>query len=97
MTPEIDVSFEGCIRTPQDTISIVTSMQFFSGPHPTSEEADEFVRSLGFELHYDHSSTLDYINAERSLILRDCHPGNWISTKKTLVPIDIIPERVKGL
>ena len=93
MVPEIKVRMEGCIETVNGELSIITSMQFFEGQSPTGEEADAFVKSLGFEMLHDGTTTLDYIKRSEKLILRDCHPGNWIKTKGALVPIDIIPER----
>jgi hypothetical protein len=94
LAPSADARIEDCIQNPKKEISIITSMNYFLGPHPTPVEADEFVRSLGFELLRDGSSTLDYFNSEAKLILRDSHPGNWVKTENTLIPIDIIFERV---
>jgi hypothetical protein len=94
MAPVISMKFEGCIKTPTKEISIITSMQFFKGPHPSGEEADAFVKSLGFKPLSYGTTTLDYIDQKRGLILRDCHPGNWIKSSQTLVPIDIIPEKI---
>lgn len=95
MVPVVDVHFEDCIQTNENKFSIVTSMQYFKGPHPSSQEADDFVRSLGFELLTDGSATLDYISEAAGLILRDCHPQNWIKAEGALIPIDIIPEPVR--
>lgn len=96
MIPAVDIRLEDCICTSERQISIVTSMQYFSGGHPTSSEADGFIKSLGFEPLKDRSDTLDYINYQSKLIIRDCHPLNWIKAKQGLVPIDIIPERYLG-
>lgn len=52
------------------------------------------MRGLGFALLSDGSATLDYINEAAGLILRDCHPKNWIKADGALIPIDIIPEPV---
>lgn len=94
MVPATRMKFEDCIMSQAGTISIVMSMQFFKGPHPSPQEAHSFITTLGFELLSDGSSTLDYINRARGLILRDCHTKNWIKADEALVPIDIIPELV---
>lgn len=94
MVPAVDIHFEDCIQTNEGKFSIVTSMQYFKGPHPSSGEADDFIKSLGFRFLRDESTTLDYINEKAGLIIRDCHPQNWIKTDGALVPIDIIPELV---
>jgi len=96
IVPVLDIRLEGCIQTERKELSLVTSMQFFAGKHPSSQEADRFVRSLDFEPLKDASDTLDYINHQSRLILRDCHPLNWIKAKRGLIPIDIIPERFLG-
>ena len=71
------------------------SMQAFKGSHPSSQEAHSFITDLGFEVLGGRlSTTLDYIDRARGLILRDCHPKNWIKADGALVPIDIIPELV---
>jgi len=94
LVPATRGKFEDCIMSQAGTVSIVMSMQFFEGPHPSSQEAHSFITDLGFELLSDGSSTLDYIDRTRGLILRDCHPKNWIKADGALVPIDIIPELV---
>jgi len=94
LVPATGVKFEDCIMSLAGTVSIVMSMQFFKGPHPSSLEAHNFITDLGFELLSDGSTTLDYIDLGRGLILRDCHPKNWIKVDGALVPIDIIPEVV---
>jgi len=96
MVPVVDIRLEDCIRTQSGQISLVTSMQYFAGPHPSSGEADQFIQSLGFEFFKDASDTLDYINHPSKLIIRDCHPLNWIKAERGLIPIDIIPERFLG-
>ena len=92
LAPSIDARLEDCVRNKHGELSIMTSMFYFTGRHPEPTEADKFVKSLGFELLSDGSSTLDYINAKENLIIRDCHAGNWIKAGKVLIPIDIIPE-----
>jgi len=76
-----------------EMLPIVTSMAFFQGHHPTPEETHDFITSkLGYLPFSDSSTTLDYISKDGLLVLRDCHPKNWIKAKNTLIPIDIIPE-----
>jgi hypothetical protein len=95
LTPSIRARFEDCFKTESGEVSIVTSMTFFTGKHPGARETDNFIKTgLGFDPLHDGSATLDYISADGQLILRDCHPKNWIRTKRTLVPIDIIPQVV---
>ncbi len=68
-------------------------MQFFLGPPPTLKEIDEFLRSLGFSPYSDGSATIDYRNSTIEIVLRDCHPKNWVKIDdRQLVPIDISPE-----
>ena len=92
--PTTEARIEDCIRDEQGRLSIITTMSFYQGPHPEPLETDAFIKSLGFEMLRDGSSTLDYIHGRAGLIIRDCHPRNWIRTANTLVPIDIIPEAV---
>ena len=94
LVPATRGKFEDCIMSQAGTVSIVMSMPFFAGPHPSPEEAHSFITDLGFELWRDGSTTLDYIDRATGLILRDCHPTNWIKADGGLVPIDIIPELV---
>jgi len=95
MVPVVDIHFEDCIQTNDGKFSIVTSMQYFKGPHPSSQEADNFIKRLGFTLLRDGSTTLDYVHPATGLIIRDCHPQNWIQTEGALIPIDIIPETTR--
>lgn len=93
MSPAIMADFEDCWRQKDGGVSIVMSMAFIPGTHPTSEETDSFIRNeMEFRPLNDSSSTLDYVSKDGRLILRDCHPRNWIKRGNTLIPIDIIPE-----
>lgn len=93
MAPAVKAKFEDCVRNADGGLAIIVSMALFKGPHPTPEETDSFIKNrLGFRPFSDGSTTLDYISPDGRLILRDCHPRNWIKTKGTLIPIDIIPE-----
>ena len=95
LVPATGGKFEDCIMSQAGTVSIVMSMQAFKGSHPSSQEAHSFITDLGFEVLGGRlSTTLDYIDRARGLILRDCHPKNWIKADGALVPIDIIPELV---
>lgn len=67
-------------------------MAYYRGPHPEAAETDAFIKSLGFEPLRDGSATLDYIHAAAGLVIRDCHPKNWIKSGGAILPIDIIPE-----
>ena len=64
--------------TEEGDLSIITSMLYFAGKHPDALVADQFVKSLGFQPLRDPSSTLDDVDWNRGLIIRDCHAGNWI-------------------
>lgn len=66
------------------------SMEYFRGPHPEPIETDAFIRAQGFRPFDDGSTTLDYLPDD--LIIRDCHPRNWIRVDGGLVPIDSVPE-----
>ncbi len=83
--------------TEEGDLSIITSMLYFAGKHPDALVADQFVKSLGFQPLRDPSSTLDYVDWNRGLIIRDCHAGNWIVAGDALIPIDIIPEQIGSL
>ncbi len=91
--PGLDVRFHDCVRAASGDYSIVSSMQFFLGPPPTLEEIDGFLRSLGFSSYSDGSATIDYRSSAMEIVLRDCHPKNWVKTDQgILMPIDICPE-----
>jgi hypothetical protein len=91
--PGLDIRFEDCIKTANGEYSILTTMQYLSGSPPTLAEIDQFLRSIGFSPHSDGSSTIDYRRQDLEIILRDCHPGNWVKTGRgVLLPIDVSPE-----
>ena len=93
MAPVVQAKLEDCVKHPTRETAIVMSMAFFKGPHPTPEETDRFIKTgLGYKPFSDSSSPLNYISQDGRLILRDCHPKNWIKIQNTLIPIDIIPE-----
>lgn len=58
--------------------SIVTSMQYIEGGHPTAAQIGKYMRSRGWAEHTDRSETQDYIHTELRQIIRDAHPGNWV-------------------
>jgi hypothetical protein len=91
--PGLDIRFEDCIKTANDEFSLITSMQYLSGAPPTPAEIEEFLRSIEFLPYSDGSGTIDYRRLDLEIILRDCHPGNWVKTDHgVLIPIDISPE-----
>jgi hypothetical protein len=93
--PALDIRFEDCVRANTHEYSIVSSMQFFSGPPPEQKEIDDFLTSRGFSKLSSPSLTIDYTHHGLGIHLRDCHPRNWVKTKEgLLIPIDIIPERI---
>lgn len=93
--PALDIRFEDCVIANANEYSIISSMQYFSGPPPTQKEIDEFLTSHGFSKLSTPSLTVDYTSDEIGIHLRDCHPRNWVKSKESLlIPIDIIPERI---
>jgi hypothetical protein len=93
--PVLDVRFEDCVITNDRQYSIISSMQFFSGPPPTQSEIDKFLTRHGFSKLSSSSLTMDYTNGDLGIHLRDCHPKNWVKSRKgLLIPIDIVPERI---
>jgi hypothetical protein len=92
LAPETQPRIQAILATKDGKISIVTSMQYFKGPHPEEEETKNFIESLGFEPWQDNTLTLDYIHKKAGIIIRDCHSKNWIKSHNTLIPIDIIPK-----
>lgn len=47
--PSIDARLEDCIRNERKELSMVVSMSYFLGGHPSPRDADEFVRSLSLK------------------------------------------------
>lgn len=92
--PALDNRFEDCVKNTEDQYSIISSMNWFPGPHPEGKEVDKFLKEAGFAVLDDGSGTMDYIHNKAGLILRDCHAQNWV-IDRGLVPIDIIPEIIK--
>lgn len=94
LAPALDVRFHDFVPDEHGKCSFVMSMVLVPGRHPTSEEADSYLRGMKFERYNDgRSTTLDYHDPITGLILRDCHPRNWIRmSAKELAPIDIVPE-----
>ena len=71
--------------------SIVTSMQYIEGGHPSARQIGVYMKARGWSEHTDWSETQDYIHRESRQIIRDAHPGNWIKKRGTaeLMPVDI--------
>ena len=93
--PVLNIHFDDCIEANGKEYSIVTSMQAFSGPPPTQEEVEIFLTQRGFTKFSGASLTIDYTSLDLGMHLRDCHPCNWVKTKRgSLIPIDIIPELI---
>jgi hypothetical protein len=91
--PELDIRFEDCIKTNKGEFSLFSTMRAFSGAPPDLKEIDAFLIALGFAKFSDGSITIDYINSRLGIILRDCHPKNWVKNRDgTLIPIDLCPE-----
>ncbi len=92
--PPLDNRFEDFVKNLAGQCSIISSIRFFPGPHPDGHTVDSYLKEAGFALLSDGSGTMDYINRDFRLILRDCHPQNWIMDRD-LIPIDIIPEVIQ--
>lgn len=75
--------------------SIVTSMEYIEGSHPSPRQIAAYMKSRGWSEHTDESETQDYIQKESRQIIRDAHPGNWIKQRGTaeLMPVDISIEQ----
>ena len=75
--------------------SIVTSMQYIEGGHPSAKQIGLYMKNRGWLEHTDQSETQDYIHKGSKQIIRDAHPGNWIKQRRTaeLMPVDISIEQ----
>lgn len=94
--PALEIRIHGVLAQPvkgQNGLrpSIVTSMQYIEGGHPSARQIGAYMKSRGWSEHTDWSETQDYIHAESRQIIRDAHPGNWIKQRGTaeLMPVDI--------
>lgn len=91
--PELAIRFEDCVLSDKGEYMIISSMQAFPGPHPRPDEINAFLINLGFLPYSDGSITIDYRNPRLGVIVRDCHPKNWVKIDgEHLVPVDICPE-----
>lgn len=75
--------------------SIVTSMQYIEGGHPSPRQIGAYMKARGWSEYTDQSETQDYVHEESRQIIRDAHPGNWIKQRGTaeLMPVDISIEQ----
>jgi len=94
--PALDIRVHGILLQPlrrRDTPlpSIVTSMQYIEGGHPSAQQIGKYMKARGWLEHTDQSETQDYVHNESRQIIRDAHPGNWIKQRGTaeLMPVDI--------
>ncbi len=94
--PALDIRVHGILLQPlrrRDTPlpSVVTSMQYIEGGHPSAQQIGRYMKARGWLEHTDQSETQDYVHNESRQIIRDAHPGNWIKQRGTaeLMPVDI--------
>jgi hypothetical protein len=90
IVPVLEIQFEDFLQSSNEG-TIITSMPFFPGRHPSPEEVDDYLVVSGFEPFSDQSGTIDYLHRVDGLIFRDCHSANWVVFQDKLIPIDIIP------
>jgi hypothetical protein len=98
--PALDIRVHGILVQPvagqmKPLPSIVTSMQYIQGGHPTARQVGAYMKSRGWSEHTDLSETQDYKNTASRQIIRDAHPGNWIKQRGTaeMMPVDISIEQ----
>jgi hypothetical protein len=98
--PALDIRVHGILVQPvagRETPlpSIVTSMQYIEGGHPSAHQIGAYMKARGWLEHADQSETQDYVQKESRQIIRDAHPGNWIKQRGTaeLIPVDISIEQ----
>ena len=98
--PALDIRVHGSVvqpvaARPVPLPSIVTSMQYIEGGHPSAKQIGVYMRNRGWSEHTDQSETQDYIQRQSRQIIRDAHPGNWIKQRGTaeLMPVDISIEQ----
>jgi len=94
--PALDIRVHGVLTQPvkgKSTAlpSIVTSMQYIQGGHPSARQITTYMKARGWSEYVDPSETQDYIQKTARQIIRDAHPGNWIKQRGTaeLIPVDI--------
>jgi len=96
MIPVLDIRFEDFIEA-DGGFSFITTMRYFYGSHPHGDQIAAYMQARGFRRHLDESTTLDFAHSGNGLIIRDCHPQNWIELEDgNLIPIDVIPELPPG-
>lgn len=98
--PALDIRLHGILIQPVagrsvPLPSIVTSMQYIQGGHPTAQQIGAYMKRRGWSEHTDESETQDYIHHESRQLIRDAHPGNWIKQRGTaeMMPVDISIEQ----
>lgn len=98
--PALDIRAHGILVQPvkgreAPLPSIVTSMQYIEGGHPSAQQIGKYMKARGWLEHIDQSETQDYVHRESRQIIRDAHPGNWIKQRGTaeLMPVDISVEQ----
>ena len=75
--------------------SIVTSMQYIEGGHPSAKQIGKYMEQRGWVEYHDKGETQDYLHKVSCQVIRDAHPGNWIKKSRTaeLIPVDISIEQ----
>lgn len=97
--PALDIRVHGILVQPRPKQpplpSIVTSMQYIEGGHPTAAQIGKYMLARGWVEHTDASETQDYSHLDLREVIRDAHPGNWIKQRGTteLIPVDISIEQ----
>jgi hypothetical protein len=98
--PALDIRVHGILAQPvvgraTPLPSIVTSMQYIEGGHPSAKQIGVHMKRRGWLEHKDQSETQDYVHTQSRQIIRDAHPGNWIKQRGTaeLMPVDISIEQ----
>ncbi len=81
--PALDIRVHGVLVQPvkgreEPLPSIVTSMQYIEGSHPSVKQIGKYMKARGWLEHTDQSETQDYIHEESRQIIRDAHPARSI-------------------
>jgi hypothetical protein len=98
--PALDIRVHGVLIQPTMGIagalpSLVTSMQYIEGGHPSPRQIGQYMSARGWLEHDDESETQDYVDKSSRQIIRDAHPGNWVKQRGAaeLIPVDISIEQ----
>lgn len=98
--PALDIRVHGMLVQPLKTRdtplpSIVTSMQYIEGGHPSARQIGVYMKARGWAEYTDQSETQDYVHQESRQIIPYAHPGNWIKQRGTaeLMPVDVSIEQ----